>query len=101
MELEGVGSKIRTCEQETQGKAWRPSQQNHQTDRYHWCKDIYQKQQESQRAEHVPLQHPEHAQPPASDIPEYPAIPVATAAIRHSSHSSQVARAGQDMYLDG
>jgi hypothetical protein len=49
----------------------------------------------------VPLQHPEHAQPPANDIPEYPAIPLAAAAIQHSLHSIQVARVGQDMLLEG
>lgn len=90
-----------TCEQETEGRGWRPSRRNHGIERCHYCRGIYQKLRESRRAKPVPWPRLERERLPASDTPECLSSPAASSAEQHSSHSDSAAASGQDMLLDG
>lgn len=91
---------MHTCELETQGRVEKQFERNQQTDRYHWCRGIYQRQRESQIAKLVPLLHLEREQLPASDTPACSSNLEAAVAVQHNLHLNMAATAVQDTWPD-
>lgn len=94
------GEQKQTCELENQERVSIFCRRSHQTDRYHWCRGIYQTLKEFQTAIVVPQLRLLHAQHLTSGTPVYFLIPAAAVARPHSQHLIQVAKVGQGMQQD-